>query len=366
MPQRRLKLWATLKEMLAFISAGSAADRMDEKQEWLRRALANAKAAKVLVAQQDPELLVEAVTQVQQACEKATKAVLLAHGKSYSELTSMGHNTIGAFIVLVADMMQGIPFAAEFSQVVLRKESGDAAFSLAKMVLRGHRNKRRKNDVIYAFKQVLPPASDNLGNKALDTSQWERLTRAFPPHVVDVLIRLHNEHRETWYQYIDQVPTELVDPRPLIAEEVDAETWVFEHAGFPRRFPGRESSVPTNPDLSQLVQRILEDYIIQGFRQGGRRSWPRRVNARKITVHISDWIMSLLWLFFCAIVTTPHAVSSRYPANESQSEMGSQHYSNRLGVVARIGPLADNTEEVIQTLMTYYKDIEDGYSRMLR
>ena len=351
---------------MAFTLAGSTPDQVDDKQEWLRRALANAKAATILVEQEDPELVVEAVTQVQQACEKATKAILLAQGKTYREVASMGHNTIGAFTVLVAQMMQGIPFAAEFSQAVLRKEAGEAAISLVRMVLSGRRNKRTKDDVIYAFKQVLPPASDDLGNRALDGSQWERLSRAFPPQVVSVLIGLHIRHKEMWRQYMSRVPTVLVDPRPLLAQEVEAETWVFDYARLPRGSLGHESDVPTNPDLSQLVQRILDDYIMQPLRQSSQRSWPSAVNIRKITLHLSDWLTSLVWLFLCAIVTTPHAVSSRYPTNAFQSEMGSQHYNKRLGVVAYIGQLADNTEEVIQDLIRHYKDIESGYSRMLR
>ena len=57
---------------------GHTPEQILNAQVWLERARVNAKSAKVLVEQGDPELRVEAVTEVQQACEKATKAVLLA------------------------------------------------------------------------------------------------------------------------------------------------------------------------------------------------------------------------------------------------------------------------------------------------
>ena len=62
----------------------------------LCRARVNSKTAKLLVRAEDPELIVEAVSQVQQACEKATKAVMIAQGMPYDHVKGMGHNTIGA------------------------------------------------------------------------------------------------------------------------------------------------------------------------------------------------------------------------------------------------------------------------------
>ena len=40
-----------------------------------------------MVRQEDSLLLVEAVTQLQQACEKAKKGVMIAQGMSYGDVT---------------------------------------------------------------------------------------------------------------------------------------------------------------------------------------------------------------------------------------------------------------------------------------
>ena len=158
--------------MIDFRLTGNTPEEIREVQAWLRRALANAKAARVLVEQDDPELLVEAVTQVQQACEKATKAILLANGTTYSEVTAMGHNTIGAFVSLMARMLDRSPLAEDFSRALLKEEATESAKTLTRAVLSGRRDKKHRDAVIYAFKQVLPPTSGTLGNKALEVEEW--------------------------------------------------------------------------------------------------------------------------------------------------------------------------------------------------
>ena len=320
--------------------------------------------------QDDPELLVEAITQVQQACEKATKAILLANGTTYGEATAMGHNAIGAFVSLIARMLDNSPLAEDFSRALLKENASESAYTIAKLVLSGPRNKKNKEDVIYAFKQVLPQTSGHLGKRALEVEEWRRVTRAFPPKVVEMFIAFHERFSDMWRQYINEMPNTYVDPRPLLAKEVKAETWVFSpsYAGLPRRFPGQESDAPLNAVLVSLAQQFLDDMIEQTFRTIDRKQWPKAINMRELLRHISNWLTSLGWLFLCAMVTTPHATSSRYPAEEFQSKTvkGSQHYDKQLGVVARIKPLAIHTEEAIRNLITHYRQIENGYRQMLR
>ena len=281
-------------------------------QEWLRRAYANAKTARVLMEQDDPELLVEAVTQVQQACEKATKAILLANGTTYGEATAMGHNAIGAFVSLIARMLDNSPLAEDFSRALLKENASESAYTIAKLVLSGPRNKKNKEDVIYAFKQVLPQTSGHLGKRALEVEEWQRVTRAFPPKVVEMFIAFHERFSDMWRQYINEMPNTYVDPRPLLAKEVKAETWVFSpsYAGLPRRFPGQESDAPLNAVLVSLAQQFLDDMIEQTFRTIDRKQWPKAINMRELLRHIGNWLTSLGWLFLCAMVTTPHATST--------------------------------------------------------
>lgn len=221
-----------------------------------------------------------------------------------------------------------------------------------------------------AWKQVLPATSGTLGNQALQVEEWRRLTRAFPPKVVEVFIEFHENFSEMWRQYINEVTNEDVDPRPLLAKEVNPETWVLSpsYAGLARRFPGQESDAPINPILANLAQQVLNDSIKQMSRRRDQKHWPKAINIRELLIHISNWLTSLGWLFLCATVTTPHATSSRYPAETSSTsnEMGSQHYNNRLGVVACIGPLAIHTDDTIQKLIRHYRQTEEGYRHMVR
>lgn len=346
------------------------ADRIADTQEWLRRALVNAKSARVLVEKDDPELLVEAVTQVQQACEKATKAVMLAQGLPYTEVRDMRHNTIGAFVNLIARMMRSNSLAGDVSKVPLTQNAIESANALTKMVFSGKPNKAIRDKVMYAWKQVLPDNAGDLGNRALEVEQWQRLTRAFPPIVVEIFVDFHDGFGDMWRQYVNEVPNLYADPRPVLDGEVKVETWVFcpAYAGLPRQFPGQERDAQVNPVLANLAQQLLSDMMEQMFRDVDRRNWPDAINVREVLLHISRWLTSLGWLFLCATVTTPHAVSSRYPAQEFESKTvkGSQHYTTQLGVVACIGPLAIHTEDAIRNLIRHYRDIGNGYRQMIR
>ena len=141
---------------------GNTADAITEAQAMLRRARVNSKTAKFLVGAEDPELIVEAVSQVQQACEKATKAVMIAQGMPYDQVKGMRHNTIGAFVTLIAEMLGAIPQAGDVSESLLTGDATRAANILSKVVLTG-RFKRHRKKVQYAWKQVLPENTSDLG-----------------------------------------------------------------------------------------------------------------------------------------------------------------------------------------------------------
>lgn len=339
-------------------------------QAWLERARVDSRSAKAVVEQRAPELRVKAVSDVQQACEKATKAILIAQGMSVPEVTRLGHNTIGAFVNLIAHMLDANPIAEDFSRAVLKEDATESAKTLTKLVLSGRRNKVLRGKVLLAWKQVLPEAASTLGNNALQVEEWRRLTRAFPPVLVEAFIEFHEKFIAMWGQYIIEIANEDVDPRPLLSKSIPPETWVFgpAYAGLPKRFPGQETDAPLNPILVNLAHQVLNESIEQISRGRNRKHWPKTVNIRQLLIHISNWLTSLGWLFLCATVTTPHATSSRYPAElgSNSNEIGSQHYNDQLGVVACIGPLAVHTDDAIQKLIRHYRQIEDGYRHMVR
>ena len=345
-------------------------ERIDDAREWLHRAMVNAKSATILAEQGDEDLLVEAVSQVQQACEKATKAVMIGQGIPYDQVKESGHNTIGAFTTLIAEMLGTIPQVEDVSKALLTQDATKSARLLTKVVLSGKRNKATRDKVLYAWKQVLPESAGNLGNRALEVEQWQRLTRAFPPPVVGIFIEFHEAFKEKWRHYINALPNTYADPRPLLSKIVSAEAWVFgsDHAGLPRRFSEQQADTPINSIMASLAQQLLNDFMEQFQRQYGEQHWPETINIREVLLHISRWLSSLGWLFLCATVTTPHATSSRYPADgfESKTVKGSQHYTEQLGVVACIGPLAIHTHESIRNLTRHYRDVGSGYRHLLR
>ena len=348
---------------------GRSPEEVKNVREWLKRAHINAKTAQLIVRQNEPDLLVEAVNQVQQACEKGTKALMLANGITYAEVKAMRHNTIGAFVELIAKILVNSPIAQGVSQVLVTPGGTDAANESTKLVLSGSRNKGIRKNVNYAWKQVLPESRGELGNRALEVDEWRSLTRAFPPQLVESFIEFHEYFCGIWRQYINGIHNVYADPRPLLAGEVNPETWVFSpaYAGLPRRFPGQEWDAPSNPVLENLAQQLLKDSVEQIFGHVDEKHWPDRIDMRRLLLYVSNWLTSLGWLFLCATVTTPHATSSRYPAEEipSNTEKGSQHYSYQLGVVACIGPLANHTEDAVGKLINHYRQIENGYRQML-
>ena len=266
-------------------------------------------------------------------------------------------------------MLGSIPQAEDVSKALLTSNATRSANILTRVVLRGpHRRHRKK--VSYAWKQILPESAGNLGNQALNADQWKRLTRAFPPQIVEVYVDFHEYLKNMWQEYGNEISNTYVDPRPLLYKSVPAETWVFSpaYAGLPRRFPRQEIDAPINSVLAKLAEQLLEELLERMLRQYDERHWPKKINIREVVLHIGRWISSLGWLFLCAAVTTPHATSSRYPAKvgSTSDEMGSQHYTKSLGVIACIGPLAVHTDEAIRSLMRHYRDIDDGFRQWAR
>ncbi len=133
--------------------------------------------------------------------------------------------------------------------------------------------------------------------------------------MVEIFVDFHDSFGNMWRQYVNETPNLYADPRPLLSGEVRVETWVFSpaYAGLPMRFPGQEPDAQLNPVLAKLAQQLLSEMMELLFRGVDQRNWPDAINVREVLLHIPRWLTSLGWLFLCATVTIPHAVSSRYP-----------------------------------------------------
>ena len=349
---------------------GPTEHELNDTHEWLRRAHVNAKTARLIVEQDDQELRIEAVTQVQQACEKATKAVMLASGATYADAKAMGHNTIGAYANLIVQMATVNPLAQINLSRLVTKKSMDTVTALAEVALGGRRHKSKKRKVLAAWKRVLPESSQDLGNTALEEEEWRHLTKSFSREVVNVLVDLHHMHVTKWSEYIDKVPSRNVELRPLFGQTINPEVWLQspDFAGFPSP-PGRNSSATSlTLNFDDVARGIVSTHLTYVVSNVDRRDWPQTVDVKGIASQLGKWVQALLWLLLCATVTTPHAVSSRYPAEVRKrgAAKGSQDYTDRLGVMACIAALATITEEVIGDLIEHYRQVESGFTSFAR
>ena len=354
-----------LGDVERYVTGSSKCDLKDS-HEWFRRALVNAKTARLIAEQDNPELRIEAVTQLQQACEKATKAVLLANGTTYRDVESMGHNTIGAYVNLIVQMATANPLSKDYLPKLVTEDSMRTVTSLVEVALSGKRYRRMKRQVLGAWKDILPEASHSLGNTKLEDREWRRLTSSFSRDVVKMFIELHELHVATWSKYIDDVPSRNVELRPLLTQEISAEVWLKspDFGGLPTP-PKRKSSAPSlRPSFEDMAQEFASKYLIAVVSEIDSRNWPQTVDVKGLTSLIAKWIQALLWLLFSATVTSPHAVSSRYPADVGNRGVakGSQDYTDDLGVVYYVAPLSKITEEVIHNIIEHHRHIETGFT----
>ncbi len=343
---------------------GSTGHDLDDTHEWLRRAYANAKTARLIVEHGDPELRIEAVTQLQQACEKATKAVLLANGTTYADVKAMGHNTIGAYLSLIVQMGTANPLSKKYLPQLVTEDSMRTVSMLAELALSGRRYKSMRLSVLQAWKDILPETSSGLGNTELGQEEWRRLTRSFSREVAKAFVELHKLHVTTWSKYIDKIPSRHVELRPLLAQEISPEGWLLspDYGGFPTPPNGKRSATSFRPGFEDVAQLLVSEHLDAVLSSIGSRNWPQTVDVKGIASLLAKWIQALLWLLFCATITTPHAVSSRYPAEVGKrgAAKGSQDYTSALGVMFSVEALANITEEVIEHLIEHYRHIETG------
>ena len=330
-------------------------------RHWLERAHVNAQVAKLIVEQDNPVLLVEAVTQLQQATEKAAKALLLANGASHAEVKALDHVTVAAFLTLLGNFAKEEGVKDLLSQMVAPEHIEalsfliNASFPIHPGKLQRHLRKDLKRKLL----GILPPLKKATPVGQLeDATEWHGKLRLWPDIAVDGLLDIHKNLLVILNNYFEQIDQgKMVDPRPLLRKEVNAVQWAFskEYAGLPPYYMGRELPIRTNRRFAKAVDSLIELLINRLIPQDDSCAWPESINLRQVVDDFGKTASNWVRLYLIGAVTMPHAITSRYPAEEGESfSIGSQDYNESLGVIKCIRRLAHETEETICMLREHY------------
>ena len=310
-----------------------------------------------------PELRVEAVTQLQQAAEKATKGLMIANGMSHEDVESLQHNTSGAFLELIVHIVTQHQENLDWNALELA--GGPRAGSdLIKLVFPRQKRNNRKVKLQRIWDSLFDDIDQSNKGTNTDWRFWRRETSTWNEQAINWILDGHQEYRDMWDRYIDRMnktrPNRRVDPRPLLMGEVDPDVWVFDrkHAGLSEWFIEGKRKVHVRSSHSHAV-KVFADYMIKSTMEFvGPHPLPVSVALTPVLYHIRDYTSAMLFLYVVGIITAPHASSSRYPAFQSRDasagqqelKMGSQDYDDKLGVVKCIKRLSNETTRCIGRL----------------
>lgn len=322
---------------------------------WLRRAYVNISVAKLIVEQGKPEHLAEAVTQFQQATEKASKALLLANGVPTRDVVGLSHDTVAAYLNLLGSAAKNQDFGDLFRQTVTPEQINSWRALIASFVKR----KSQQKILNKVLREIFPTIEDETPIEQFpNPSDWHDSIRNWPAEAINMLLDIHKNVVGTFNAYLKLVVRQrTVDPRPLLRKEVSARTWAFskDHAALPPFFNGRSLLMQQDDRRWEVVENLCERILDQAIYAEDSSKWPESINIREelesLLMNATNWLR----LYLLGAVSMPHATTSRYPREVGAiNSIGSQDYNERLGIVQCIHRLVRETEETILQLMKQY------------
>ena len=325
--------------------------------EWLDRAHVHSASARLIVKRGNPKLYVEAVSQLQQACEKATKGLMIANGMSYQYVEGLQHNTSGAFLELMIHVMTGYQDNLDWKSLDL-SNGPKAGSDLIKLIFPKDRPPGRKVKLQKIWDSLFPDADDRPSGTNTDWRWWRKQTSTWSEPAINWLLDGHQEYRGMWDQYINRMEksqrVSKAPLRPLLEGEVSPEEWVFGHkyAGLSEWFVDRRVKVNMRSEHSQAVRAFCDHMVASTMDVIGPEPLPESVAILPVLRHLRDYSSAMLFLYVAGSITTPHATSSRYPADRHEHEgpghrgasMGTQDYNSELGIIKCIERLSKDTE----------------------
>lgn len=306
---------------------------------WLNVALENAQSAVLL--SDDSSLKKQALFHVQQSAETATKALALGIGMSYEKVKGFGHNNLDLSCKIIDRMMEEIhlkPFLGAIMPESMANES------------------------LKAFGALLRETGDSEFRGAMQL--------ASPSHVKEILglingVNSNLEHSAPLQieRLIAEVPTLLNFPE----ENQDARESIIPR-GVMEWMERQGKDADALKDLLDL--NLKRRFVFPETDHRGERSDSDDANRVSPEVVIKE-VQSLLKLVMAAInvfligaLAWPHQSSARYPvksdAQVSAEEtthlrtLGTQHYTDEIGVIRYIRELSLSIREAVETLNNYY------------
>ena len=324
-------------------------------EDWYGRAHANAKVAKLIAEKNDPDLLIEAVTQLQQAVEKATKGFMIATGTPLSEVEELEHNTSGAFLALIVRIFDSEQENLDFQSLELY-DGPISGHKLIESMFPTRGKTYRKANLRKAWESLFVDVDHRAYRMNTDWRWWRNEISTWSEETINWMLDGHDEYRSRWDSYIGSMRKSYrpkkVDPMPLLSGEVSPDTWVFDrkYAGLQEWFIEGKTKSPLRLQHAKAINAYCH-YLIKTIADPvPREMWPKSVDLQAVLHAIRDFTSALLFLYVVGVITTPHATTSRYPSDGSSEGMGTQDYTGDLGIIRCVGRLSHETEATIRRL----------------
>lgn len=323
--------------------------------EWYKRAQVNANIAKMIAEENDPDLLVEAVTQLQQAVEKATKGFMIATGAPLSEVEELEHNTSEAFLALIVRIMDSKQENLDFKSLELY-DAPTSGYKLIESMFPTRSKAYRKAKLRRAWESLFADVDHRAYRMNTDWRWWRKEISTWSEETINMMLDGHDEYRSRWDSYIEGMNKssrpKKVDPRPLLSGDVSPDTWVFdrEYAGLREWYIEGTTKSPLRVQHAKAIKAYCDHLIKMIADPVPREMWPKSVDLQVVLYTIRDYTSALLFLYVAGVITTPHATTSRYPSDGSSERMGTQNYTSDLGIIRCVGRLSHETEATIRRL----------------
>ena len=324
-------------------------------EEWLKRAHTNAITAKMIAERKDPDLMVEAVSQLQQAAEKATKGFMIASGVPPEEVEELQHNTSGAFLELMISLMDREHENLDWNSLDL-SDAPVAGYNLIGPMLPKRRRINRKIKLRLVMESLFHGIHERSYQINTDWRLWRKEISTWSEETITWMLDVHAAYREMWDSYIDGISKSgrhrSVDPRPLLSGEVSPDIWVFDknYAGLSEWFIKGRTKTPLRLQHAKAINAYCDYLIKVTVGRVPPQLWPTRVDLRAVLYAIRDHTSAMLYLYVLGVITTPHATTSRYPSHGGKEGIGTQDYNSDLGIIRCVGRLSRETELTIRRL----------------
>ena len=239
-----------------------AAVDVDLVGERRKRAHVNAKVAKMIAEENDPDSFVEAVTQLQQAVEKATKGFMIATGVPPEEVEELQHNTSGAFLVLIVRLMDREQENLDWQSLELFG-GPISGYRLIESMFPIRGKTHRKVNLRRVWEETFPDVDRSAYRISTDWRWWRKEISTWSEEAINWILDGHEEYRSRWDYYIDGISNsnrpKKVDPRPLLSGEVSPDTWVFDrnYAGLREWFIEGKTKTPLRLKHAKAINGYL-------------------------------------------------------------------------------------------------------------